>query len=314
MSRSRSWCFTINNPEDVCGPQSWKTEYLIYQLEQGENATPHLQGYVYFAQPKGLPGMKKLDARAHWAVARGTAAENRTYCSKEPRLEGPWELGTMPTQGKRNDLAELKAQLDSGADLRTVAESNFSSFLRYGRGINAYILLKSEPRRWKTHVSVYYGDSGAGKTRDAHEAMPNAYVLSKKNQNNVWWDGYMNHEDVIIDDFMHWMCWTSMLQLLDRYPHQVETKGGTLPFVAKRIIITSNLHPKEWYPAMTEKYGWEKDDEGNSMNPLYRRIDLVRSYLRAQTLAQTQPQATPAEITPPPPPSKWLYFNKNFDD
>ena len=53
-----------------------------------------------------------------------------------------------------------------------------------------------------------------------------------------------------------------MLRLLDRYPCQVETKGGSINFAPKKIIILSNKAPEDWYDK--NKCAWE---------PLERRIE-----------------------------------------
>ena len=53
-----------------------------------------------------------------------------------------------------------------------------------------------------------------------------------------------------------------MLRLLDRYPCQVETKGGSVNFAPKTIIILSNKAPEDWYDK--EKCAWA---------PLERRIE-----------------------------------------
>lgn len=268
MSRSRAWCFTINNPVDDTIPQNWDYSYLVYQKEKGDSGTEHLQGYLYLKNAVRFATVKKLDATAHWEPARGTAEENKAYCTKEEgRIAGPWELGTMPKQGKRNDIAELKALLDEGKPLTEIAQIQFGNYLRFSRGIEKYQLLITKPRNWEMVVEVIWGPTGVGKTRQAFEEHPNAYFKSRSNGGNNWWDGYVNQEVVVVDEFYGWFTWDFMLRLCDRYPLSVETKGGAVQFVAKKIIFTSNTHPKEWYKAMTEKYGWDANT-----NPLCRRI------------------------------------------
>lgn len=96
---SKRWCFTLNNftnEEEAAvlrhgGPG---VRYLIFAREHtsgGRDAnlcppgTPHLQGYIEFQDKRRLTQLKKLDGlgRAHWEVARGTAAQNIVYVSKE---------------------------------------------------------------------------------------------------------------------------------------------------------------------------------------------------------------------------------------
>lgn len=47
--QSRRWCFTLNNPvpgdrEDVLG---WNANYIVFQLEKGEEGTLHYQGTMF---------------------------------------------------------------------------------------------------------------------------------------------------------------------------------------------------------------------------------------------------------------------------
>ena len=52
--------------------------------------------------------------------------------------------------------------------------------------------------------------------------------------------------------------------MLDRYPLMVQIKGGTTSFLAKKTILTSNSHPREWYSNKLCVYG-----------ALRRRIDFI---------------------------------------
>lgn len=117
MSRARHWCITINNPTD--NDRSQFTEevvkarpikYLVWQVEKGENDTPHIQGYVCFTKQFRLSQVKEYFPRAHLEVARGKPEDNKRYCTKEEgRLEGPFEYGELPEgQGRRSDLKEFK--------------------------------------------------------------------------------------------------------------------------------------------------------------------------------------------------------------
>lgn len=55
---------------------------------------------------------------------------------------------------------------------------------------------------------------------------------------------------VIIDEFRGDIDVSHLLRWLDRYPVIVEVKGSSCPLVAEKVWITSNLHPREWYPML----------------------------------------------------------------
>lgn len=82
-----------------------------------------------------------------------------------------------------------------------------------------------------------------------------------------WWDGYWRHDNVIIDDFYGWIRLDEMLRILDRYPHRVEVKGGYVQFLAKRVVITSNIEVKKWYS--------EEKIDSVLFDALLRRIDKI---------------------------------------
>jgi len=53
---------------------------------------------------------------------------------------------------------------------------------------------------------------------------------------------------VVIDEMGGWLPRTLCQRLVDRYPMQVETKGGSKPFLSRQIIFTSNKPPSMWWP------------------------------------------------------------------
>lgn len=244
--------FTINNPAGS-SPRDWEgVQYCIWQLEKGENGTPHLQGYVVMKKRSRLSAMKKLDPTAHWEVRKGTHQQAVDYCKKEEtRIGGPWEIGAVKGQGTRSDLLAVKDMLDSGRPMREVATTHFGVFTKYYKGFNEYLKLTGKPREGPVTVTVYYGPSGTGKTRRAAwEAGVDAYWLAPPNvfQGSVWWDGYDGETTVVIDEFYGWIPREQMLRICDRYPLMVQTKGGNKHLRATRFIITSNVNPSEWWP------------------------------------------------------------------
>ena len=45
-------------------------------------------------------------------------------------------------------------------------------------------------------------------------------------------------------------------RLTDRYPIQVPIKGGFITWKPRVIVFTSNTHPKEWWPSLSD-YDWD---------------------------------------------------------
>jgi len=262
---ARRYAFTLNNPvEQLDFSVAPKVRYAIWQLEKGENGTPHYQGYMVMESAVKLGGMKLIVPGAHFEPCKGTHEQNKAYCTKvEGRQEGPWTHGVEPEQGKRTDLVEIKEKLDAGVSMKQLASEHFSDFIRYERSFRAYRTLMTPERNFKTEVEVHWGVPGSGKSHYAR-----SYAGAYFKPEGQWWCGYDNHEVVILDEFKGWLTPTFMLRLMDRYPLRVETKGGSVEFVAKKLIITSNFHWMEWWNSNVRF-----DREA-----LERRFDVIQEY------------------------------------
>lgn len=261
MAQSRNWVFTLNNPSDHQEPSTWPCKFAAWQLECGENGTNHLQGYVMFATNHRLEAVKKINRTAHWEIRRGTHDQALAYAQKEEtRVLGPWQKGDAPAPGKRNDLLTACESLKAGTSMKRCAEENPVVFVKYHRGLTSFKRLVTPPRNFKTEVLVIYGPTGIGKSHFAREHAPDAYWLPQ----GKWFDDYDGQEYVIIDEFYGWLPFSYLLRLLDEYPLLVETKGGHVQFVSRKVIVTSNSPPWEWYKS-------EKID----YSPLKRRIEMI---------------------------------------
>jgi len=278
MATSRNWCFTINNPsseEDKI--QDWEEKnsarYCVWQMEKGEDGTPHAQGYLCVNPSKSLGFMKRnYNSRAHWEIRKAPSHQAAIdYCRKEEtRIAGPWEWGEKPQEhGVVKSAAGPQALLDcvehlkNGGKFEDLYETQLQCMSRNSKFLKEYNLtLKNKQRNWQTNVKVYWGDTGTGKSRRAlHEAGENAYWMKKPARTQgVFFDGYDAHENVVIDEFYGWIPWDVLLRMIDRYPMHVDTKGGMVNFCPKNIWITSNKNPYSWY-------GNIQDD-----SPLRRRL------------------------------------------
>lgn len=121
-----------------------------------------------------------------------------------------------------------------------------------------------DPRTEKTDLFVFQGATGTGKTRAAmtcFDGTPFVMMNPPKKGDMAWFDGYSPdlHSTVIIDDFRGTLPLFLLLNWADRIACSVKVHNSVITFAPKRIIITSNLSPEQW---------WPKTD----LRPFYRRV------------------------------------------
>lgn len=251
--------------------KQWECKYLIFGKEVGEEGTPHLQGYVSFENAKTLATLKKkFQKRAHWEVARGTPKQASEYCEKDgdvfERGERPMSQAEIGKQESDRWEAAYKAVEEGRLD--EVPKDILCTKLKNIE--YAVDRVRASKRKLDTldgdlEHEWWYGASGTGKSRKAREENPGAYIKDPK---NAWWDGYQGEEVVIIDDFDKFQVKQSgdMKRWLDRYVFKAEVKGGYLGDIRpKKIIITSNYHPKEI---------WEESDI--TLSTILRRVKVTK--------------------------------------
>lgn len=274
-NRLRHFCFTLNNyveEEDVPRISAWfeeEAKYWIIGREVGDSGTPHLQGYASLRGRRTFDYVRdKLGSRAHISGARGTARQNRTYCSKGGDFISGGEINEGGNPGaSREELArQFMASVGRGnKGVVDFADEFPGTFIFSGATMlrNA-LALKPTIDRPGINVQWFHGPPGTGKSRLAHSRLPEAYV---KEPRTKWWNGYLCESSVIIDDFgPNGIDINHLLRWFDRYKCLVENKGGMIPLYADTFIVTSNFHPSELF-----KFG----DEVNPQLPaLLRRIVL----------------------------------------
>ncbi len=104
-TRARIWCFTLNNPDEKEESQLSHENFLsgckqlIWQVEEGEKKTPHIQGVVQMKNQVTFETMKKKLPGAHLEVCKNFNA-SKHYCQKDDgRIRGPFLY-----PGKRKNL------------------------------------------------------------------------------------------------------------------------------------------------------------------------------------------------------------------
>lgn len=142
MSRFRNWCFTINNPEGLLVFDPEYVKACWYQEEVGESGTHHFQGYIEMLAPASLTFMKTMDGfeTAHLERRRGTRQQAIQYCSKEPRLGGPYLYGStddLAGTGTRTDLEQFVQAAKDGLSFDQSFDDFPSIHAKYPRFVSS---------------------------------------------------------------------------------------------------------------------------------------------------------------------------------
>lgn len=246
--KTRGYCYTLNNwtEEEYRDLTKVKCRYQVIGREVGESGTPHLQGYIYFDNPRAFTAVRKLCARWHIEMARGDASENINYCTKDGNYE---EFGDRPRQGRRVDLDELKEEILGGKRVEDIAMEQPLTYHMYGRTLNKIedIALRKRFRTEMTQGIWYWGETGVGKSHKAFDGFnPETHYVWPND--NGWWDGYIGQDTVIINDFRGEIRYNELLNLVDKFPYSVKRRcREPMPFTSKTVIITSSLSPEQIY-------------------------------------------------------------------
>nr|WAE42609.1 MAG: replication associated protein [Cressdnaviricota sp.] len=283
-ARAKNWCLTWNNPridgevfEDCDLPDMVDTDgikYMTWQCEIGEkDFTPHWQIYVEYEKRVRFGVIKKAFPKCHIERRKGTQAQARDYCRKEDtRIEGigngPFEWGEFKAdnRGERTDIIEALETLQDSKSMKQVAAKHGPAYVKFNRGFEKYQGIRKlyEVRRHRTELFILWGTPNSGKTWDAqhYKGEDHTFTLEAPNseKGSVWWDGYEGEEVVVIDEFdkHSFLPLGELLKLADNAPKRVQIKGGSVPFLAKRIYICANEAKETWWkgqiitPAMME--------------------------------------------------------------
>lgn len=251
-AKHHGYCLTINNwspHEYEVAKNHIETQctYGIIGKEVGESGTPHLQMYFHYANARVIGPINKKFPRAHIEYAVKDALCNQAYCSKGGDFI---EHGTPGIQGTRTDIAQTKSLVDSGASTREVVQRATS--YQSARMGQLLLSVRRAPPRIPPHVVWIYGPSGTGKTHRAMSMAGDDYWISGRDLR--WFQGYCGQPTAVIDDFRADFCrFHELLRILDKYPYQVEIKGGSEWWVPILIIVTSCYSPLEVYKNKTDE-------------------------------------------------------------
>lgn len=265
--RSRNWTFTsFEKVAPVFDDKKFK--FLAYGKEICPTTQKlHYQGFACMKESMTLGSMKKaLGKSIHLEIMKGNLEDNIKYCSKDGNYE---EFGIKPQQGARKDLEALKNNILEGKRVDEIVLENPMLYHQYGRTLNKIedIVLRKKHRNWMTLGIWYYGETGSGKSHKAFENYNSEthYVVPN---DCGWWDGYCGQETVIINDFRGEIKYNELLQIVDKWPFTVKRRGREpVPFLAKRVLITSSLEPKQIF---------KHREEEDKLEQLLRRFEIIK--------------------------------------
>lgn len=268
MSRFRHFVFTSYDVTDEFKELALSLDfkYIVLGLETcPKTKRLHYQSYAESANPRTRKAFQKMFKcmTLHIEPRKDTPLNCSKYCKKDGDF---FERGELSKQGKRNDISVVKDLIKDGSNLRDILEDATSyQSIRTAEKMLVYF----EPKRnWVPEVYWFHGTTGTGKSRRAHELCTDPWVSS---DGLKWFQGYDAHSDVIFDDFRPSFCsFPTLLRLLDRYAFQVECKGASRQFLAKRIFITCSQSPYDLY--------FDRGFDDKEISQLLRRITEIKIF------------------------------------
>lgn len=232
------------------------------QLEEGgTTGYKHWQVLVVLERKGTLRRMQQVfGSRGHYEPSRSSSADKYVW-KEDTRVDGTqFVLGVKPVrQNSKCDWARVWEAAKTG-EFDQIPENVRVQHYRTLRTIRADY---SKPTGMERTCVVFWGKTGTGKSKRAwDEAGLDAYP---KDPRTKWFDGYSGQSNIVIDEFRGSIDISHMLRWLDRYPVLVEIKGSSVPLLAKKFWITSNIPPKEWYP----------DIDSETFNAFMRRVEVI---------------------------------------
>ncbi len=249
-----------------------------------ETKREHHQCFIYFHNPqstsnKNLNKIGNMFGEKHAYVQAmfGSVQQNEAYCSKEGSFT---KVGDEPKQGLRMQLHETVDMVFKGElSVDEIVEKDPMCYHQYGRTLEKAETIALR-RKWRTEMTLgiwLYGESGGGKGHYAFENY-NPVTDYRKGLKTDWWDGYKGQPTVIFDEFRgSHMPFNELLTYVDKWPLSVKVRNKEdVPFLAKKLIITCEKHPKDAYWGIDENW-WQ----------FKRRFCVINIGLRNEFLQKT---------------------------
>jgi len=260
-SQAKYWLLTIPHANFL--PFKPPTvQYIKGQLESGiQTGYLHWQVLVCFQRKIRRRGVVAIfGSTCHAEPSNSPAANNYVWKDDTAIANTRFELGSLPIQRASSQDWDRIRQLAQRSDFQDIPSDIYVRNYNSLRRISADNL---QPLGVVKRVKCFWGPPGTGKSRAAwDQATFDAYP---KDPRTKFWDGYTGQDRVVLDEFRGGIDISHILRWLDRYPVLVEVKGSAVVLKASQIWITSNLHPKDWYPQLDQ----------DTVAALLRRLEIV---------------------------------------
>ena len=206
----------------------------------------HIHIYVQFNRSKRL-SLKKL-LGAHIEVCKGSPQQNIDYIKKGGDIID--EEGEVKKKGGKT-IQDVKKMSKEEREKLPIQLYNIVQKIEEKEGND---LDPEESYKGKVQVHWYWGESGAGKTRQAMKEMKGKKYNMLKYENGFW-HGIGEAEVALYDDWRDThMKPTELINFIDYYIHPMNVKGGSVKNKYKEIYITSIQDPEKIYNNMPEEY------------------------------------------------------------
>lgn len=242
-------------------------KYSVFQMEQGENETKHIQGGIFFTIGKRFKTVKDCLPFAHLEKAKGTNTQVRDYCTKkDTRIEDPVEIGEFVEERARTDRKEFVNLILSGASDSELMQLDSSNFL----ATNDNKIARIRESRFDHYRRLYrsvdvtfiYGPSGVGKTTYLARQYTPEQAFDVTNYDNSMFSNY-NYQDVIIlDEFVGNLSCRAFNLLVGFKPVDLRGLGCAKVSAYHHVYIISNYDLPTIIRKMT-----------NNDHVLYKTID-----------------------------------------
>ncbi len=273
QKRWRRFLFTMNSPvpDDLATLKELTTSvkefdhynlrYLVCQEEKGEETgRTHIQGYCELLKPKKLGGIRTMFGRSVHVSHVNYPKKAIAYCKKKKtRVNDGFsaEYGTPAKSTKKmvdhgGFNISISDAIARGATKAHIIEHYPTKYMQHATNIEKMIAHYMPKRDFKPEIEIYFGPTGSGKSYTAHKLYHDAFWIKWPDKSNWWWDGYEGQEVVVLDEFRHQIKLDVMLNLFDCYPFKVEPKYGMTEFRSKKIVVTTNIEPMNWYPKVRD--------------------------------------------------------------